>query len=298
MSYSIQTVDIKDPQVEQQLINLLQDAFGSPTPVPQGHLYKNTVTSKASGQTIFLAAVEDGKIIGCNGYMATDFTIDGTIIPCYQSCWTATHSRHQGRKIFMNIMNGAKEVLKEKGAGFIYGLGNDNSHPILIKKLGFKEIPAIVTRIPNIPVFRNSYLNNTASLDMEELISGCFIPVEEQIFDLKKNTWGNDILEIREGNSLIWGRLAKKPLKFGINLRYFYLGGMDLKELKDFPLMMQKIFEKFSVQYVQVVSAETNKFNALLKNWKSSKINGFILYELNSGAVEHLNLYYGAIDVF
>jgi predicted N-acetyltransferase YhbS len=298
MSYSIQTVDIKDPEVEQQLINLLQDAFGTEKSVPHGHLYKNTVTAKASGQTIFLAAVEEGKIIGCNGYMATDFTIDGTTIPCYQSCWTATHPKHQGRKIFVNIMNEAKEVLKAKGAGFIYGLGNDNSHPILIKKLGFKEIPAIVTRIPNIPFVRNAYLNNTSALNLEELRSGSFIPVEEQILDLKKNTWGNDIIEIKEGSSLIWGRLARKPLKFGINLHYFYLGGMDLKDVGHFPLMMQKIFKKFSVQYVQVVSAETNKYNVLLKNWKSSRINGFIFYELNSGAVEHLNLYYGAIDVF
>lgn len=296
MSYSIQTVDIKDPWVEQQLIDLLKDAFGAEKPIPHGHLYKNTVTKMASGPTIFLAAIEEGKIIGCNGFMATDFIYNGKTLVSYQSCWSATHPKHQGRKIFVNIINEAKNILKAKGAGFIYGVPNNNSYPIFTKKLGFKEIPPVMVKIPNLPFLKSQYFKSHDT-SITEYIENSFLPIEEQIVDLKRNISNREVLEIREGLSFIWGKIKTKEIKFGIKLRYFYLGGMELNDPGDYKTLIQKIFSIYKVNYIQIVSSKTNLYNRLLKHWKPALINSFIFYELNS-TVDHINLFYGSIDVF
>ena len=49
-------------------------------------------------------------------------------------------------------------MLKEEGDSFIYGIPNDNSHPIFIKKLDFAEFPSMMKRIPNMPLFKHFHL--------------------------------------------------------------------------------------------------------------------------------------------
>jgi hypothetical protein len=297
MSYTIEPVDISDPLIDGQLIHLIKEAFGMEQPMPPGHLYRNTVTPAASQKTLFLAAKEDGKIIGCNGFMATDFRYNGSVFTCYQSCWSATHPAHQGRKIFVNIINDAKQILKDRNAGFIYGVANNNSHPIFIKKLGFKEVPAVMTKIPNLPLLRNSFFNPTSS-DIDQYTNNSFLPVEEQIIDLKRAISGDEVIKISEGQSFVWGKIRAKQLAGGLKLKYFYVGGMELRKPEHFKMLVKQICTKHHIHYIQVVSCQANLYRSLLKGWKPAQINGFIFFELNSGTIEHANLFYGAIDVF
>lgn len=297
MSYVIEPVDISDPFVDEELRSLIKAAFGMEQPIPSGHLYRNTVTPASSQQTLFLAAKEENQIIGCNGFMATDFRYNGSVFTCYQSCWSATHPAHQGRKIFVNIINEAKEILKARNAGFIYGVANNNSHPIFIKKLGFKEVPAVMTKVANLPLLRNRFLNKPSS-DVNWYTTNSFLPAEKQIIDLKKAIAGNEVITLNVGQSFIWGKIHTKKIKGGLRLKYFYVGGMELHEPAHFKKLIEKMCSEHRIHYIQFVSCVSNLYNNLLKGWKPAQINGFIFFELNSGPIEHTNLYYGAIDVF
>jgi len=298
MSYQIEVVDLKDPEVDEQMRNLMKDAFGTDQLIPPGHLYKNTFAPGSSKETVFLAAVEDNRIIGCNGFMATDFVRNGQTVSCYQSCWSATHPKHQGRKIFINILNEGKRLLKEREAGFIYGVPNNNSHPIFINKLGFKEIPSVMVQIPNIPFIKNFYFDTPANNSIQNFKKNSFCIVEKQIAGLKKGMGDDDIIEISKNNSYLWGKRKEKKTRFGITLNYFYVGGIELENATDMELILQEIFSNHRVHYLQIVSCQNNLYNSLLKKWKSTVMNGFIFFELNTEPIENVNLFYGAIDVF
>jgi hypothetical protein len=295
MSYEIKQVDILDKQVEHELRFLIKDAFGMNEPIPEGHLYANTVSKLSSHPTIFLAAVEDNKIIGCNGFISTDFRLNEKLFAGYQSCWTATHPKHQGRKIFVNIINEAKKILEEKDAGFIYGVPNDNSRPIFVKKLGFKEIPCSIIQIPNIPIVRKLWLNKSDQ-SADYYHKNTILPVERQLADLKRSQSAS-FVDFQINDSYVWGKIGSK-IKYGMKVKYFYIGGLELANPKDFNLLMREIY-KLPVQYIQIASCTANRYNELFNRWmESSGINPFIFFELNSMVISNINIMYGSIDVF
>jgi len=76
MSYEIVSVDLKDDKLDGELRSVIRKAFNLEEPLKRGHLYLNTFTKKSREQTLFLAAVENKKIIGCNGFIANDFEIN------------------------------------------------------------------------------------------------------------------------------------------------------------------------------------------------------------------------------
>ena len=297
MSYELKIVDCENPETDYKLRNLIQAAFGTEETIPEGHLFKNTVTAKSSKKSFFLVAEENNEFIGCNGFIATDFKYNEKTYSCYQSCWTATHPKHQGKRIFVNIINEAIRFLKEQGAGFIYGVPNDTSRPIFVKKLGFKEIPAVMMKIPAFSVLKNMGLSSSFEKDLKFYYQNVYLPVETQICDLKMNIAPDETIAINVNNSFAWGKIIKKQ-KFGITFKSFYVGGMEIQEPKDFELVINRIIKDYSISYIQLVSCINNKYNNLSKGWKPAQINPFIFYDLNEIPVTDINIMYGAIDVF
>ena len=294
MSYEIVSVDLKDDKIDEELRSLIRKAFNMEEPLKKGHLYLNTFAKRSREQTLFLAAVENNKIIGCNGFLASDFKINKKTIPCYQVCWSATHPDHQRKGVFVNMQREAQEILRNRGAAFIYGITNDNSMPIFINKLGFSEIPCLMLQIPNIRYIRNFFIGNLNSNKVRE---GTVIKADEkQIADLKKNL-NKDIIEIEINKSYAWGKLEKKE-KFGISMNYFYLGGLEVEALEDFPLLMKEVFD-LPCKYIQIVSCQSNLNNELFNFWRSAKgVNPFIFKYLNIDKPDNFNFMYGLIDVF
>jgi GNAT superfamily N-acetyltransferase len=300
MTYTIQEVDITDAGIDLELRELYRVAFGSSEVGTPGYLHKNTKTN-ASKPTFFLAAIENGKIIGANGFIAFDFFIKDKTYTCYQSCWSATHPDHQGRKIFVNMINYAKDYLKSQGAGFLFGVPNDKSYPIFMKKLGFTEVPAMLARVPNIPFIKNSFFNRqaTAISEIEKLKDNTLFVKEEQIVDLKKNEHPELVEVVRVNDSFCWGKLTTAK-KFGIKMKYFYLGGVSLKDPNDYKRLINKIFSQYGVLIVQIVSEESNTWNRMITKWEKARFNGFIYFDLNAGLdkIPNINMMYGIIDVF
>jgi len=294
MSYEIVSVDLKEDKLDEELRLLIGKAFKLAEPLKRGHLYLNTFAEKSREKTLFLAAVENKKIIGCNGFLANDFEINKKTISCYQVCWSATHPDHQGKGVFVNIQEEAQKILRNRGAAFLYGITNDNSMPIFTNKLGFSEIPCLMLQIPNIRYVRNFFIGNLSS---NKIRKGTVIKADEkQVADLKKNL-NKDIVEIEINKSYAWGKLEKKE-KYGVSMNYFYLGGLEVEALEDFPLLMREVFD-LPCEYIQIVTCQSNLNNELFNFWRSAKgINPFIFKYLNIDKPDNINFMYGLIDVF
>ncbi len=292
MSYSIKIADISDAGVDLAIRNLIKAAYHSVDLIPEKFLASN-IQSNASRPGIFLVAEENNEIIGCNAFMANDFILNGNNHVGYQSCWSVTDPRHQGRGIFSSLINEAKKILKAQGAGFIYGIANNRSNPIITKKLGFIETPSQVLRIPNIPFIKSFYFTNNQLPNNKD---ACFIN-ERQVMEHKSTQYPAAIKTIKYNDSWLWGKLAYKK-KYGINWPVFYVGGIKLADEADLKMLVSKIFGSYKVSLVQFFSCKTNTFNGLLKGWKKPNMNGFIFFNLNMPDCKHFNCMLGAIDIF
>lgn len=291
MSYTIKIADINSPGIDLALRNLIKAANNSPDLLPEKCLAAN-LDSNASKPGFFLVAEENNEIIGCNGFLANDFILNGINYVGYQSCWSATHPAHQGKNVFTTIINEAKKILKAQGAGFLYGIANNRSNPIFTGKLDFVETASLVLRIPDIPFVKHLYFT-------EKLLhnnSACIID-EAQVQKHKAAQFPSAVKVIRYNDSWLWGKLIHKR-KIGFKLPVFYVGGVHLATEKDLQGLVSGVFKANKVLFIQLFSCKTNSFNILLKGWKRSKMNGFIFYNLNMPEFEHFNLMIGPLDIF
>lgn len=292
MSYTIKTADINDPEIDFAIRNLIKAAYNSVDLFPEKFLASN-IQSNASRSGIFLVAEENGKIMGCNAFMANDFILNGKEYVGYQSCWSVTDPNHQGKGVFSSLINEAKKILKAEGAGFIYGIANNQSNPIITKRLGFIETPSQILRIPNIPFIRQFYFTKK---ELQNNNDACFIN-EKQVMEHKLMQSPTDIKTINCNNSWLWGKLVCKK-KYGIKWPVFFVGGVQLADEKDLKILVSDIFKLHNVSFVQFFSCKTNTFNGLMKGWKKPNMNGFIFFNLNMPEFKHFNCMLGAIDIF
>ncbi len=299
-SYTIAEVDLNLPEVIKQVNNLLGNVFGGTSEAIL--LNKITLNTKTDSKlkSFYLAAIENNEIIGFLGFIAHDFFLNGQIISCYQACWGATSEQHRGKKIFPNLFNTAKEIQYEKGAGFLFGFPSQNSYPIMINKLGFKETTFTKINILNIPFFEKIYLNRR-DLDKAELEKNAILQNDEQLIKLKEQEFGDDVKIIALNNTRIWGKVISSK-KFGMNLKFFSVGGIELENSLDLGDVIKKVFSTFNgLVYIQFTFSINHSYLPLFKFLKPAQTNNLLIYDLNfNTAKENLkfNLMSGVKDVF
>ena len=292
MNYTIEEADIQDERIDSELRDLIKAAFYTENLLPPGYLFSNT-NSKASEPGFFLVAKENGKMIGCTCFLANDFLLEDKPYVGYQCCWSATDPDHRGRGVLTNIISKAKEKLRNKGAGFLYAIPNDQSIGVYIQKLGFVETPAVFINIPNIPMVRYFFLKKA----MPDKKHACNIN-EHQVAAHKAIQYPKEVKSFQYNNSFAWGKLVKKR-RMGIPFRVFCIGGIQLDKTSDLACLFSEIRQAHSVLFIQLVSCETHSINVLFRHWKRSKhLNGFIFYNLNMPGFTHFNIMTGALDVF
>lgn len=291
MSYTIKIADINNAGVDFEVRNLIRLVYKTADLFPEKYLAAN-IRSSSSKQSLLLVALENDKIIGCNAFIADEFVLDDKVYIGYQSCWTATHPEHRGRHIFSTIINEAKRILKEQGAGFLYGIANNQSNPIFTQKLAFRETASLVLRIPNIPFVKYFYF--TGKLLQHNKV--CKIN-EELVKERKALQHPSEVKVVRYNDSWLWGKLIRKK-KFGLWVPVFYVGGVHLDKEKDLSGLISAVFKSKPVLFIQFFTCKTNTFNVLLRGWRKPKMNGFIFYNLNMPEFKHLDLMIGPIDIF
>jgi hypothetical protein len=291
---SIQEVDINDARLLVKIAELISLAFNQDKPEIE-FLKKNILCEESSLPSIFLVAFDGDHLVGCNAFIANDFCVNQEFVPCFQSCWSATHPEYQGQGIFIAIQQEAKNILAERGGSFIYGLPNDASHPIFVKKLNFFEVDCLFARIPNIPIIRNLWINksfvinrgNTQTIEVNE----------RQIAKFKKNLNSN-IIEMQVGSSYAWGKIQSRK-KFNLNIKVFTLGGMYINTSKDFLTILNEIYS-LDCHFIEILSCKSNSCNNFFKNWKKSLSHRFIFYNLTNvqNNFQNINLMKGISDTF
>lgn len=292
MPLTISTANLQDAATEKAIRELIEASFVPFVPIPAGRLAANT-ESHASAPSFFLVARDGERILGCNGFIANDFMLDEKKITGYQSCWTATHPDYRGQSIFPSLINEAKEILSSQGAGFIYGVPNNLSRPVMINKLGFREIPVVEINLFNVPLLRSRYLAGM----MQPTISVCRIN-ERQVFEHKKLQFPDKIKSVQHNNSWLWGKLERR-IKLGIPVKVFYVGGMEIENQSDLPILLKKMVQETGARLVRLQSNASNSQNGLFKRWKPSRfMNPFVFYNLEAPAFTHFNVMGGALDVF
>lgn len=291
---SIKKINFNDHDLLEKLRELISISFNQEKPEID-FLIKNIFCEDSNLKSLVLGAFDDSKLVGCNAFIANDFYLNGKEISCFQSCWSATHPNFQGKGIFISIQNEAKKVLFDRGAALIYGLPNDQSHPIFISKLDFFEVECIFTRIPNIPVLRNAWINYSAKFNK---FKDNVLETKEKQISKFKSLLNSQIIEINVGKSFLWGKIETRR-KFNIDIKIFNFGGISIDDHGDFRGIMDQLF-LLDCHFIEIYSCKSNKLNKFFKNWKISPIHRFIFFNLNEEgeSIQHYNLMKGISDTF
>tara|TARA_B100000795_G_scaffold266950_1_gene250950 strand:+ start:730 stop:1611 length:882 start_codon:yes stop_codon:yes gene_type:complete len=287
-------LDIDDPNCEQEIINLISLAFRSEK-VKKGYLKEYIQAASTSQPSIFLGAFEGEQMIGCNAFIANDFSFNNSSALCFQSCWSATNPQYRGQGVFFKIQERAKIVLKEKGALLIFGLPNQISRPIFTERLHFSEEELHSVRIPNIKFLRNIWINKFS--EQNHILHNTLISNEPQIIELKKNL-NPAIIQIKINYSLIWGKISTRR-KFGYDWRVFSIGGLSINSQRDFQLLISEVFKQ-KCHFIEIASCKLNTNNYLFRFWKNINHSKFIFFFLNAekDSFKNFNLMGGVSDTF
>lgn len=293
MEYTIEKADLANADTDLGIRQLIKVAFRADFLHPDGHIVRN-ISSNASKPSFILIAKRNNEIIGCNAFIANDFYLNDKTYVGYQVCWAATHPDHQGKGIFINILNEAKRILLHESAGFLYAFRSETSAPIFITKLGFAEYDSLFSRIINMPFASKIFINN----DYQPLLENAIEIDEEQLFAHKKKQRPAEILRINYNSSFIWGKLDKRK-KYGIEFSFFIVGGIKLSEPGSLQGLLAGVFKTYRVHFIDIVSCSQNTNNGMIKTWKKPiGLHGFVYYNLNMPENIKLNLMFGCIDVF
>ncbi len=258
-----------------------------------------TTKTNGSQDSLYLAAVKDDEIIGFNAFISHDLILNGSLINCYQSCWIATAEAHRGQKIFQNLSNKAKEILSKREAAFIFCFPNENSHPILTGKLGFREVPSLKWQVPNIPVVRDLYVNLPKN-GAATLTKNVIYQTGRQLIELKRNIYNGELLLLESGQSHLWG-VRRNRKKLGLNMQYFEIGGMFIDDAMDIRPLFEDLCKKLEkVSYIQLTTSVGSSYNQFFNNLKPAQTNDLIVFDLKLNTKDDLrfNFFGGVKDVF
>jgi hypothetical protein len=296
MDYDIKEVDLFDPVAETKVTNLLRVTFNSD--IHSQRVRLNTWTKSTVSPSLYLGAFIGEELIGFNGFISHDLIWNGDIVNCHQSCWTATNPNHRGKRIFNNLIEEAKAILKERGSAFILGFPNADSGAIFTSELGFTSSPMSKALIPSNWLLPTRNLRHWS--DIETLVvENSYSQNEHQLIVLKKQESGGEILVVEDYHNLIWGRMRKR--KAGpLTLSYFDCGGMIINNPHFFGQLVAKLVGVYKPTYIQFVMHHTNQYAALFKQVRPAMhTEPLVLFDLKRQTADaRFNLFAGAKDIF
>lgn len=297
MDYIIREVCLNDQVIRLGIDSVLGEAFGINSTGAEAcnHVHRVTCT-KGSHPSLHLVAMIGDKVVGYNAFISHDLIYEGRSINCYQSCFTATSSKHRGKKIFQNLILSAHDILSTRGASFIFGFPNENSYPLFTKKLHYRELPSMKVNILNIPMYRDTFFNKSHSaLDHHAVLQN-----DTQLIELKRLKYGTELLTADYEESIAWG-LRRIAVRRGIRVPYLDLGGLTLKRAEHLVPLVRQLHKRTGwVAYMQAVMIEGSTYSRLFHKVQRAETNCMIIFDLNMKTEEGMtfNFFNGVRDVF
>lgn len=272
MDYRVVEVAL-DAQLERDVLALAAAGFG--TAFEEGRLAR-TMTSPGRGRPLCMAAKIGDELIGFNGFMSHRLTLGGGKIDAYQSCWTVTSPAHRGKKIFQNLIYGAREILKAREAGFIFGYPNEVSRPLFVGKLNFREIATQSWSVPNLMPGWERGLTSPAGKNGD----GGIGQDDEELITLKRKTCGDKVKVVENGPDLLWG-IMKRQSRRRLFIPYFSIGGIRARDGAGVKALIARARRKigFAVT-MHMLTSETNTYNRFFASLRPEATAPLIIDDL------------------
>jgi GNAT superfamily N-acetyltransferase len=294
MKYIIKELDLSSSHILKSCTKLVNFVFN--LNISEDKLLINTNTRNR--KSLFLGAYLEGELAAINFFIGHEFLIQEKTIFAHQSCWSATHPNHRKKGLFTQLINAAKDNLKQKNSSFIFGFPNQNSESIFIHKLGFRSIPLKKLNIPTklFPmVVYNIYTKKNLFLDVDNYIK----PIESEIIELKKSEFGEQIKIHATYNNIIWGKITFKDSPLG-KVSFFNIGGIQINKPNLLRLAYESLVNSEKVDFIQIVASKTSSIWKIFKFGKiARKTEPLIIYDLNLDTTNlNFNISTGIKDVF
>ena len=100
-----------------------------------------------AGTAVGYNAYSDGEVVAHYVTQPIVAKLFGKYTRGVLSLNTATHPEHRGKKLFVTLAEKTYVAASEKGYEFVIGVGNANSTPGLVKKLGFQLVCPLVAKV-------------------------------------------------------------------------------------------------------------------------------------------------------
>lgn len=273
-----------------QVAELMKAAFGMGAEFTTETVLRSSAPADPSLPSLYVAAMENEQMIAFNAFATVPLRSATMTTVAYQSCWSATHPDHQGRGIWVKLMNEAKELLAQRGA-FIFGVPNNNSHPIFIRKLGYREVPIVSTSLLAIPMLRGR------NVDFAKFHQPKGLVPDERAIAASKNL-GDAVCRFENRSAFAWGKKRIRRIR-GVPVPYFFAGGVQAGPDGESLEGLFRLMLRSSGAYAQVILSATHELAPIFPDRRVlSGVNPFIVLDLQGGSDDPLNMMFGVTDVF
>lgn len=298
LDYQIKQINMSDVVVRNQVAELVSLVFKFKC--SRDKILINTGTESSVAPTLYLGAFQGRDLIGFTCFMSHDLLCNGKIVNCYQVAWVMAHPEQRGRMIFPRLVNEAKKLLYERGAGFIFAYAGINSYQSFVRLLKFRPAPVVKVNVPAIRLIASNYFLSWDE-DKSFLFKDAYLQNDEQLIKLKKKEYGNEIQVLgQEYQNLMWGKV--KTRKTGpLNLRYFSIGGMIINDPFRMPDLFYQLIKEQSISFAQFIFHPSNRYIRFFRKVKTAtKTEPFVIFDLNvvTSSKTTFNFMDGIKDVF
>ncbi|MBA3693263.1 MAG: GNAT family N-acetyltransferase [Acidobacteria bacterium] len=178
--------------------------------MPSENYFEWKFLHNPAGKAIGFVAYHEGEVAGFYGVIPEQFMVNGEKTLVYQSMDTMTHPKYQRQGLLTSLAKKTYEhLIEQDGEVFIIGFPGETSHPILVKKLGWKDIVLIDIIFLNQAAFKmKSLFRKTSNLSFEKIEK--FDESFKSYFENKNYPVGR-ILRRYDENFLNW-RVLSNPL--------------------------------------------------------------------------------------
>jgi len=190
---------------------LLCSVFPNATTLSKASLqwhYADNPNGRAVG---FNAVSEDGELAAHYVCLPILARIDGVTNKGLLSMNTATHPKHQGKGLFVELARRTFDYARDAGYDFVVGAANQNSTHGFVKKLGFQLVTPLDAKIGV------GAISSKANVDA---------PAFERIWDQASIAWrlSNPVVRYGVSGADIWAPTGRQRSHARVHLACFMCG--------------------------------------------------------------------------
>lgn len=239
MPLQIRPVEFGNAALREQCVRLQQRVFGDAA-ITEALL--RHILEESHCETLLLGSFDGDKVVGLNGFIAHPVCRDGETAFAFQSCLSATDPEYRGQGIFTSLIDEAKNLLKRRGAAFLFGFPNASSGPIFTGRLGFRARQLSVVYMPLVwPGF-----SSRLCIDTDRMCDLAAASEHRIMFDAyqtaawKRGRYGDGLRCFEHRTNYIFGRIFTRRVR-GLALRFFAVGGYEINKPPLLPDLVRQV---------------------------------------------------------